>query len=89
MKLWCVTYLTFTFSFNALMQWMVYIQKAIQHAEKALIFEHGQYGSKILIENTVSTSTYSCTDIYKIINEGDRFELNEIVDMNEYEETPV
>ena len=65
------------------------IEKAIQHAEKALIFEHGQYGSNILVENTVSTSTYTYTDIYKIINEGNRFELKEIVDMNEHEEMPV
>lgn len=60
------------------------IEKAIQHAEKALIFEHGQYGNKILFENTVSTKTYTYDEIYKIINEGDRFELNYEVNMNNH-----
>ena len=62
------------------------IEDAIQHAEKALIFEHGQYGTKILIENTVSTASYSYTDIFKIINEGDFFELKPVVDMRDHEE---
>lgn len=61
-------------------------EKAIQHAEKAIIFEHGQCGSKILFENTVSTKSYTYDNIYKIINEGNRFELNYIVDMNNHEE---
>lgn len=59
---------------------------AIQHAEKALIYEHGQYGTGILIENTVSTNSYSYTDVYKIINEGNRFELLPEVDMQNHEE---
>ncbi len=62
------------------------IEKAIKHAEKALIFEHGQYGTKVLVENTASTGSYEYTDVYKIINEGDRFELKSVVDMNEHEE---
>lgn len=62
------------------------VENAILHAEKALIFEHGQYGTKILVENTVSTSSYSYTDIFKIINEGDRFELEPEVDMNNHED---
>ena len=62
------------------------IESAIQHAEKALIFEHGQYGTKALVENTVSTKTYTYDEIYKIINEGDRFELNYEVDMNNHED---
>lgn len=62
------------------------IENAIQHAEKALIFEHGQYGTKILVENTVSTKGYSYTDIFRIINEGNRFELSAGVDMNNHED---
>ena len=62
------------------------INTAIQHAEKALIFEHGQYGSNVLFENTVSTKSYTYSDIYKIINDGDRFELNYIVDMRTHED---
>ncbi len=62
------------------------LEKAIQHAEKALILEHGQCGSNILVENTVSTRTYTYDDVYKIINEGDRFELNYEVDMNNHED---
>ena len=62
------------------------VDNAILHAEKALIFEHGQHGAEILIENTVSTSSYSYTDISKIINEGNRFELLPEVDMQNHEE---
>lgn len=62
------------------------VESAIQHAEKALIFEHGQYGTKILVENTVSTSGYTYTDVFKIINEGNRFELSAEVDMNDHED---
>ena len=53
---------------------------------QALIFEHGQYGTGILIENTVSTASYSYTDVFKIINEGDYFELKPEVDMRDHEE---
>ena len=62
------------------------VENAIHHAEKALIYEHGQYGTKILIENTVSTSSYSYTDVFKIINEGDYFELKPEVDMRDHED---
>ena len=62
------------------------VDNAILHAEKALIFEHGQHGAGILIENTVSTSSYSSTDIFKILNEGNRFELLPEVDMQNHEE---
>ena len=62
------------------------VDNAILHAEKALIFEHGQHGTGILIENTVSTSSYSYTDIFKIINEGNHFELLPEVDMQNHEE---
>ena len=59
---------------------------AIHHAEKALIFEHGPLGSNVLFENTVSTKSYTYTDIYRIINEGNRFELKPEVDMNEHDD---
>ena len=62
------------------------IENVIRHAEKALIFEHGQNGTKILVENTVSTRGYSYTDIFRIINEGNRFELSAEVDMNNHED---
>ncbi len=62
------------------------IENAIQHAEKALIFEHGQYGTRDLFENTVSTKTYTYDEIYKIINDGDRFDLDYEVDMNNHED---
>lgn len=59
---------------------------AIHHAEKALIFEHGPLGSNVLFENTVSTKSYTYTDIYRIINEGNRFELKPEVDMNNHDD---
>ena len=62
------------------------IVDAIHHAEKALIFEHGPLGSNVLFENTVSTKSYTYTDIYRIINEGNRFELKPEVDMNNHED---
>ena len=62
------------------------IVDAIHHAEKALIFEHGSLGSNVLFENTVSTKSYTYTDIYRIINEGNRFELKPEVDMNNHED---
>jgi len=62
------------------------IEEAIKHAERALIFEHGQCGTRVLFENTASTKSYIYTDIYKIINEGNRFELKCEVDMNLHED---
>lgn len=60
--------------------------KIIDHAEKALIFEHGANGTKILRENTQYISSYSYSNIYKIINTGNHFELKPIVDMNTHED---
>lgn len=51
------------------------------NAEKTLIFERSQYGTKILVKNTVPTGSYSYTDIVNIINKGDHVELKSIVDM--------
>lgn len=58
----------------------------IRHAENALIFEHGQHGTKVLFENTQSTAYYSYDEVYVIYNEGNRFELKPIVDMNSHED---
>ena len=58
----------------------------IDHAEKALIHEHGQYGTKVLCENTQYINSYSYSKVYKIINEGNVFELKPIVDMNDHED---
>lgn len=51
-----------------------------------MIFEHGELGTGVLFENTVSTRSYNYTDVYKIINEGNRFERKKEVDMNDHEE---
>ena len=42
--------------------------------------------AKVLFENTVSTQSYTYSDVYKIINEGCRFELKYEVDMNTHED---
>lgn len=54
----------------------------IDHAESALIFEHGD----ILTDNTDKRFTYSYTDLYRIENIGNRFELKEKVRMHEHKE---
>lgn len=54
----------------------------IDHAESALIFEHGD----ILTDNTDKRFTYSYTDLYRIENIGNCFELKEKVRMHEHEE---
>ena len=49
----------------------------IDHAESALIFEHGN----ILQENTDKWLSYSYTDLYQIENTGNIGQLHPIVDM--------
>lgn len=49
----------------------------IDHAESALIFEHGD----ILQENTDKRLSYSYTDLYQIENTGNIGELHPVVDM--------
>jgi hypothetical protein len=61
-------------------------KSVIDHAEKALIYEHGENVLNILDNNVMSTKTYCYTDLYRIYNEGDIFELKPIVDMNEHPE---
>lgn len=50
----------------------------IDHAESALIFEH----SGILTDNTDKRFTYSYSDLYRIENTGDYFELKQHIRMH-------
>ena len=61
-------------------------ESIINHAEKALIYEHGEEGSDILELNVVSTQSYHYDELYRIYNEGDVFELKPVVDMNDHPE---
>ncbi|MGN1123673.1 MAG: hypothetical protein ACI4RR_04960 [Eubacterium sp.] len=56
----------------------------IDDAESALIYEHGlsDFGTKILIENSSKIKSYSYTNLYRIRNNGDIFQLRPIVDMS-------
>ena len=64
---------------------IIYPQKPdasmIDHAESAIIYEQ----SDIFINNTCKTKTYSYTDLYRIENEGDIFELKPKIRMHEQE----
>ena len=52
----------------------------IDHAESALIFEHG----KILIDNTDKVNSYSYSELYQVQNLGDIGELKEIIRMHNH-----
>ena len=52
----------------------------IDHAESALIFEHGD----ILIDNTDKTKTYSYSELYQIQNVGNIGELKESIRMHNH-----
>lgn len=52
----------------------------IDHAESALIFEHGD----ILKDNTDKRYTYSYIDLYRVENIGNCFELKEKVRMHNH-----
>ena len=54
----------------------------IKHAESAILLEQGN----VFFENTSQTNTYSYTDLYRIENEGDIFELKPKIRMHEHEE---
>lgn len=58
-----------------------YDSSIIQHAESAIIYEHRD----IFIDNTCKKKSYSYTDLYRIENEGDIFELKPIIRMHEQE----
>ncbi len=55
----------------------------IDHAESAIIFE---MGNDIFFENTSKTKSYSYTDLYRIENEGDIFEIKPKIRMHEHED---
>ncbi len=57
-------------------------QHIIDHAESAIVFEM----SDVFYENTSKTKTYTYTDIYRVENEGDIFELKPKIRMQEHEE---
>jgi len=50
----------------------------IDHAESAIIYEQ----KDVFFENTSKTKSYSYTDLYRIENEGDIFELKPIIRMH-------
>ncbi|WP_458863622.1 GIY-YIG nuclease family protein [Acidaminobacterium chupaoyuni] len=52
----------------------------IDHAESALIFEHGD----ILTDNTDKRLTYSYSDLYRIENIGNCFELKKKIRMHNH-----
>ena len=53
----------------------------IDHAESAILYEQ----KEVFFENTCKTKTYSYTDLYRIENEGDIFELKSKIRMHEQE----
>ncbi len=53
----------------------------IDHAESAIVYEQ----SDIFYENTCKTKSYTYTDLYRIENIGDIFELKPIIRMHEQE----
>lgn len=53
----------------------------IDHAESAILYEQRE----VFFENTSKTKSYSYTDLYRIENEGDIFELKPIIRMHEQE----
>jgi len=53
----------------------------IDHAESAIVYEQ----EKVFFENTSKTNSYSYTDLYRIENIGDIFELKPVIRMHEQE----
>jgi len=51
----------------------------IDHAESAILYEQ----SKVFYENTCKTKSYSYSELYRIENEGDIFELKPKIRMKE------
>lgn len=52
----------------------------IDHAESALIFEHGD----MLIDNTDKTQTYSYSELYQVQNIGNTGQLKDVVRMHNH-----
>ena len=55
-------------------------EEIIDHAESALIFEHGD----LLVENTDKRFSYSYSDLYQVQNIGDIGEPKPIVRMKDH-----
>ncbi len=53
----------------------------IDHAESAILYEQ----KDVFFENTSKTKTYTYTDLYRIENEGDIFELKAKIRMHDQE----
>ena len=53
----------------------------IDHAESAILYEQ----SDVFYENTCKIKSYSYTEVYRIENEGDIFELKSRIRMHEQE----
>ena len=58
-----------------------YDDSIIDHAESAILYEQ----SNVFYENTCKTKSYSYTELYRIENEGDIFELKHKIRMQEQE----
>ena len=54
--------------------------EVIDHAESALIFEHGD----ILIDNTDKRNTYSYSELYQVQNIGNIGQLKEVIRMHNH-----
>lgn len=54
----------------------------IEHAESAIVFEQ----SNIFFENTSKAKSYTYTDLYRIENIGDIYELKPVIRMHEHPE---
>lgn len=59
----------------------VFDDSMIDHAESAILYEQ----SNVFFENTCKTKSYSYTDLYRIENIGDIFELKDTIRMHEQE----
>lgn len=59
----------------------VFNDSMIDHAESAILYEQ----SNVFFENTCKAKSYSYTDLYRIENIGDIFELKETIRMHEQE----
>ena len=53
----------------------------IEHAKSAIVYEQ----KDVFFENTSKTKSYTYTELYRIENEGDIFELKPIIRMQEQE----
>ena len=62
-----------------------YDESIIDHAESAIIYE---MKNDILIDNTDKCNSYSYTDLYRIENTGNVFELKPKIRMHEHEDYP-